>query len=63
MKDGQYDTTHPVDVSAYNAWINAYIGNASEIQIQYMDMTEEHISQIWNGLWASNGLYLSSGSL
>ena len=50
MKDGQYDTTHPVDASDYNAWINSYIGNALEIQIQYMDMTEENISQIRNGL-------------
>lgn len=50
MKDGQYDTTHPVDASDYNAWINSYIGNASEIQIGYMDLTEENISQIRNGL-------------
>jgi hypothetical protein len=46
MKDGQDDTTHPVDASEYNAWINSYIGNASEIQIQYMALTEENISQI-----------------
>ena len=50
MKDGQYDTTHPVDISEYNTWINAYIGNASEIQIQYMDMTEDNISQVKKGL-------------
>lgn len=50
MKDGQYDDTHPVDASEYNEWINAYIGNASEIQISYMDLTEENISQIKNKL-------------
>lgn len=50
MEDGQYDNTHPVDASEYNEWINTYIGNASEIQIQYMDLTEENISQIRNGL-------------
>lgn len=46
MRDGQYDTTHPQDASEYNAWINSYIENASEIQIQYMDLTEENIAQI-----------------
>ncbi len=50
MEDGKYDTTHPVDASEYNAWVNTYIGKASEIQIQYMDLTEENISQLRNGL-------------
>lgn len=50
MKDGQYDTTHPVDASEYNTWINTYIKDASEIQIQYMDMTEENIAQVRKGL-------------
>ncbi len=50
MEDGQYDDTHPVDASEYNEWINAYLGDASEIQIQYMDLTEENISQLRNGL-------------
>ncbi len=49
MEDGQYDTTHPVDASEYNAWINAHIADASEIQIQYMDLTEENITQLRNG--------------
>ena len=49
MEDGQYDNTHPVDASEYNDWINAYIGNASEIQIKYIDLTEENISQIRSG--------------
>ncbi len=48
MEDGQYDTTHPVDASEYNTWVDTYLGNASEIQIQYMDMTQENISQIRN---------------
>ena len=50
MKDRQYDTSHPVDASEYNAWINTYVENASEIEIQYMDLTEENVSQIGNGL-------------
>ncbi|MTI55651.1 hypothetical protein [Geosporobacter ferrireducens] len=49
MKDGRYDNTHPVDASEYNEWVNAHIGDASEIQIQYMDLTEENISKIGNG--------------
>ena len=49
MEDRQYDNTHPVDESEYNEWINGYIGNASEIQIRYMDLTEENISQIRSG--------------
>ncbi|MEA4813539.1 MAG: hypothetical protein VB112_01345 [Oscillospiraceae bacterium] len=48
MEDGKYDTTHPVDASEYNAWVSTYIGNASEIEIQYMDLTEENILQIRN---------------
>jgi len=46
MKDREYDNSHPVDASEYDEWLNAYIGNASEIQIKYMDLTEENISQI-----------------
>ncbi len=38
-----------VDASEYNEWINAHIGDASEIQIQYMDLMEENISQIRQG--------------
>ena len=46
MKEGKYDNTHPVDASEYNEWLNAYIGNVSEIQIPYRNLTEENISQI-----------------
>ena len=49
MEDGQYDTTNPADASAYNAWVNAYIGGASEMRIQYRNLTEANISQIKNG--------------
>ena len=49
MEEGQYDDTHTIDASEYNEWVTAYIGNASEIQIQYMDLTEENISRIING--------------
>lgn len=48
MKDGQYDTTHPVDASEYNQWLDSYIGGASEIQIPYLDLSEENIAQIGN---------------
>lgn len=46
MKDKQYDNTHPVDAAEYNKWLSTYIGNASEIQIKYMDLTEENISKL-----------------
>lgn len=49
MENGQYDNTHPVDASVYNEWLNTHIGNASEIQIPYLDLTEENISQLENG--------------
>ncbi len=49
MEDGQYDTTNPVDASAYDAWVDAHSGGASEMQIQYRNLTEENISQIKNG--------------
>jgi hypothetical protein len=48
MEDGLYDTTDPVDAAEYKTWVDNYIGNASEIQITYMDLTEENISLIRN---------------
>jgi len=50
MEDGKYDNTNLVDASVYNKWMNTYIGDASEIDIQYLDVTEENISKIKNGL-------------
>jgi hypothetical protein len=50
MKDGQYDTSSPVDASEYNAWIGSYLGDASEIQIEYMDLTEENVSLLRSGV-------------
>jgi uncharacterized protein YheU (UPF0270 family) len=50
MLDGQYDNTHPVDAAEYNEWVGAYLGDAAEIQIPFMDLTEENILQIRNGL-------------
>ncbi len=52
MKDAKYDTSHPVDASVYNEWIDTYIGNASEIQIRYVGLTDKNISQLRNGLQA-----------
>lgn len=50
MEDGEYDNTNPVDASVYDDWTNTYIGDALEIQIQYMDLTEDSIMQIRDGL-------------
>jgi hypothetical protein len=49
MNDKQYDNTHPVDASVYNEWVSTHLGNAAEIDIQYMDLTEENIAQIRSG--------------
>jgi len=46
MNDRQYDNSHPADASEYNKWVDAYIGEASEIQIRYMDLTEENILRL-----------------
>lgn len=46
MEDGQYDTTHPVDVSDYTAWVDGYLKDASEVQIQFINLTEENITQL-----------------
>lgn len=45
MKD-TYETTNPVDVSEYEKWAGEYIGNAKEIALPYMDITEENIRKI-----------------
>jgi len=33
-----------VDETDYTAWLNGYIGNAKELQIPYLDLTEENIA-------------------
>jgi len=43
MEDGQYDTSHPVDASEYNEWLNSYLEDAKEIEVRYMDLTEENV--------------------
>ncbi len=50
MEDGQYDDTHPVDATEYNEWVNSQIKDAAEIEIQYMNLTEENILRIKIGL-------------
>lgn len=49
MEDGQYDDTRPADASEYDAWVSAHLGGASEIQVRYMDLTEENIARIKTG--------------
>lgn len=48
MKDKNYDYSNPADASEYNAWVNSYLGDASEIQIEYKALTEENILQLRN---------------
>lgn len=46
MTDGQYGNQHPVDVSEYEAWLDSYIGEATELQLPFLDLTKENIAQI-----------------
>lgn len=46
MTDGSYDTGNPVDLADYDKWIDTCIGNASELPIQYLNLTEENVSRL-----------------
>jgi hypothetical protein len=47
MEDGRYDTSHPVDASEYNAWVDTYLKKASVIEVGYMDLTDENIRSFY----------------
>lgn len=46
MEGGEYETVAPVDAATYEAWRAAYIGNASELSIAYMPLTDENIAAL-----------------
>lgn len=45
-EDGEYDDSDPVDASVYHAWLEQYIGDASEIDIPYLALTVENIQTL-----------------
>lgn len=49
MTDGIYDTSHPVDIADYNAWLSTYIGYSDERLLPYVSLTEENILHLENG--------------
>ncbi|MDD6189234.1 MAG: hypothetical protein PUB32_06650 [Clostridiales bacterium] len=46
MTEGVYDTSHPVDIAEYNAWLSKYIGYSDERLLPYVSLTEENILQL-----------------
>ena len=38
------DLSHPVDQSAYTAWLNQTIGSANVLPLQYFDLTKENVA-------------------
>lgn len=46
MEDGEYKLDHPVDWTEYEQWQDSYLGTAKEINVPFMDLTEENIDNI-----------------
>lgn len=44
LQGNEYDNTHPVDKTAYDAWVAQMIGSAKELTIPYFDLTEDNIA-------------------
>lgn len=43
-----YEKTEPVDVSEYEKWAEKYIGNAEELEIPFVEITEENIRKLYS---------------
>lgn len=46
MQDGEYKLDHPVDWAEYEKWRDSYMGDAKEIQVPFVNLTEENIEGI-----------------
>lgn len=46
MQDGEYKLDHPIDGAEYEQWRDFYIGNAKEVNIPFVNLTEENIDNI-----------------
>ena len=45
MTEGVYDLSDPVDTAEYEAWLDSQLDGASEMELPYLSLTEEHIRQ------------------
>jgi hypothetical protein len=46
MKDGEYKLDTPVDGAEYEQWRSTYLNNANEVDIPFVDLTEDNIHNI-----------------
>ena len=46
VEGAEYQAVPPVDASIYNAWYASYVGQASEVQIPFQALTDEHIAAL-----------------
>ncbi|WP_077612485.1 hypothetical protein [Clostridium sp. Marseille-P2415] len=46
MQDGEYELDHPVDWAEYKQWRDSYMGNAKEVKVPFVNLTEENIDDI-----------------
>ena len=49
MTGEAYDTSHPVDVTEYEAWVQEVLGGAKELDVVYREMTEDNIAHLRSG--------------
>lgn len=49
MTGKEYDTSHPVDVTEYEAWVQEVLGGAQELNVTYREMTEDNIARLRAG--------------
>ena len=49
MTGKEYDTSHPVDVTEYEAWVQEVLGGAEKLDVTYREMTEDNIARLRAG--------------
>lgn len=47
MPDGDYSMEHPVSKREYNGWYNSVLGGAAEVEVPFLNLTENNIKGIW----------------
>ena len=46
MKDGAYELKNPITKTDYEKWVNQYLETANEIDIPYINLTQENIDNL-----------------